>query len=316
MNQREQNIASLEISKVMTFNLGGYQQKVAIEGKVLDLPVLLTLHGGPGTPMPFSVGCRGLFPELTSKFIMVYWDQLGCGINNYPIDDSFTIDSFVIMVEDLLKELKSMFPNNKIMIFSISWGTILSLKLLQKNPKAVDAVFACGQIIKDVFYNDEVFEVLEKSSLSKKKLAKIKNVDINNIAPKDLKLISSSIKKYTDGYQNKKDDKMPMGFLIKGLFSSTDYSFKDFIAVLKNGYSKNQSLWKEILKLDLSETLMKVEIPYYILQGETDIVASTSLIQKLLSQRDNKNLLCKIIRNAGHMPSNMIKEFFDIINNS
>lgn len=314
MNEREKIISSHEISKVMTFNLGGYQQKVAIEGKKSSLPILLTLHGGPGSPTPFAVGCRGLFPEFTNKFIMVYWDQLGCGINNYCIDDSFTIDSFVKMVEDLIKELKTMFPNNKIMIFAISWGSILSLKLLEKNPQAVDRVIACGQILKDVFYNEEVFETLEKSSLSKKKLAKIRSVDINNITPKDLKLISSSIRKYTDGYQNKNDDKVPMGFLIKGLFSSTDYSFKDFLAVIKNGYAKNQSLWKEILKLDLTETLKKVEIPYLILQGETDIVASTSLIKELLSQRDNKNLSYKIIKNAGHIPSNMLKELLEVAN--
>lgn len=29
-----------------------------IEGKNKDLPVVITLHGGPGTPIPFSVGCR------------------------------------------------------------------------------------------------------------------------------------------------------------------------------------------------------------------------------------------------------------------
>ena len=90
----------------------------------------------------FSVRCRGLFPEFTNHFIMVYWDQLGCGINNCVIDDTFSIDSFVKMTQDLVKEIKKMFPNNKILIFSTSWGSILSAKLLERDSHAVDAVIS------------------------------------------------------------------------------------------------------------------------------------------------------------------------------
>ena len=118
--KRKAIIEQNEISELVTFNLGGYEQKVLIEGKSKNLPVVITLHGGPGTPIPFSVGCRGLFPEFTDKFIMVYWDQLGCGKNNYKIDDSFKISSFVEMTSDLIDNLKKMFPENKILIFSTS----------------------------------------------------------------------------------------------------------------------------------------------------------------------------------------------------
>lgn len=133
-----------EISEICSFTLGGYQQKVLIEGSSKENPIVIALHGGPGTPIPFSVGCRGLFPVFTNDFIMVYWDQLGCGINNYIIDDTFSIDTFVQMTEDLIKCIKKKFPDNRIIIFSTSWGSILSAKLLEKNPNAVDAVIACG----------------------------------------------------------------------------------------------------------------------------------------------------------------------------
>lgn len=63
---------------------------------------------------------------------MVYWDQLGCGINNHVIDDSFSIDYYVQMTEELIEKIKVKFPNNKIMIFSTSWGSILSVKLLER----------------------------------------------------------------------------------------------------------------------------------------------------------------------------------------
>lgn len=92
---RKQIIEENEISELYTFSLGKVPQKVLIEGKSKELPIVISLHGGPGTPIPFSVGCRGLFPMFTERFIMVYWDQLGCGINNYELKEQFTVESFV-----------------------------------------------------------------------------------------------------------------------------------------------------------------------------------------------------------------------------
>lgn len=291
-----------EISGICSFSLGGYQQKVLIEGKSKENPIVITLHGGPGTPIPFSVGCRGLFPMFTNDFIMVYWDQLGCGINNYIIDDTFSINTFVQMTEDLIECVKEKFPDNKIIIFSTSWGSILSAKLLEKNPYAVDAVIACGQIIKNVFFCDEVKEALAKSKISKKKLEKIRNITLENYTGKDLQLISNSLRKYTDAYQNKTGEKAPMGSIIKGLMTSPDYTMKDFKAIVINGYLKNTSLWKEITRINLTEQLKNVKIPYVILQGDTDIVASTKLVEELIVNSDNSNLSCKVVANTGHMP--------------
>lgn len=291
-----------EISDLISLSLNGYEQKILIEGKSRTLPVVITLHGGPGTPIPFSVGCRGLFPEFTDNFIMVYWDQLGCGINNCIIDDAFSIDDFVKMAEDLIKEIKKRFVDNKILIFSTSWGSILSAKLLERNPNAVDGVIASGQIIKNVFLCEEVMNELDKSKISRKKMDKIRTVTVDNYSGKDLQLISTSLRKYTNAYQNKIGAKAPMGSIIKGLLTSPDYKFKDFKAIMVNGYMKNNSLWKEILRIDLSEILGGVEIPYLLLQGDTDIVASTQTAKSLVSNCNNPNLRIQVISNTGHMP--------------
>ena len=291
-----------EISELCSFSLGGYQQKVLIEGKKRDNPIVITLHGGPGTPIPFSVGCRGLFPVFTDEFIMVYWDQLGCGINNHVIDNSFSVDTFVQMTEELIEKIKVKFPNNKIMIVSTSWGSILSAKLLEKNPYAVDSVIACGQIIKNVFICDEVIDTLAQTNIPVKKLERIKNVTVDNFQGKDLQLISSALRKYTNAYQNRIGEKAPMGTIIKGLLKSPDYKMKDFKAIMVNGYMKNTSLWKEIIQINLTEQLRNVKVPYIILQGDTDIVASTKLVKELVVDSNNTCLDCKVVADTGHMP--------------
>ena len=188
--KRKSIIEGNEISELFTFNLGGYEQKVLIEGKSRSLPVVITLHGGPGTPVPFSVGCRGLFPEFTDKFIMVYWDQLGCGKNNHKIDDSFAIDSFVSMTADLIDNVRKMFPENRILLFSTSWGSVLSAKVSSVKADVIDGVVVCGQIVKDIFFNEEVIGALEKSAVPKRKLDIIKGADPRNATPKELKTVN------------------------------------------------------------------------------------------------------------------------------
>lgn len=304
--KRKEIIANNEVSELYTLNLGGYNQKVLVEGKKKELPIVISLHGGPGTPIPFSVGCRGMFPQFTDKFIMVYWDQLGCGINNCVIDEKFTIESFVDMTKDLIYEVKKMFPNNPIYLFATSWRSVLSAKVLEKVADTVKGVVVSGQIIKDVFFNEEVYEELIKSNLPEKKLAAIKNTNIDKITSKKLQLVSSSIKKYTKGYENKNGEAAPMGEIIKGLLTSPDYKFKDFKAIMMNGYLNNVSLWKEILKLDLSSTLKNVKIPYTIIQGDTDIVASTKMVQNVTE--GNTYIKCKIVNNSGHYPNKAVMD--------
>ena len=108
--QRKAIIEANKISTVEEFMLGGRSQKVLIEGKSDDLSVVITLHGGPGTPVPFCVGARGLFPEFTDKCILVSWDQYGCGINNAKLPDDISVNDFAEMTLDLIKHIRNRFP--------------------------------------------------------------------------------------------------------------------------------------------------------------------------------------------------------------
>ena len=42
--------------------------------------------------------------------------------------------------------IKREFPGNKVYLFSMSWESILSAKILEKDSFAVDGVVVCGQI--------------------------------------------------------------------------------------------------------------------------------------------------------------------------
>lgn len=303
--KRKAYIESCEVSSVENAVLGGYEQKFAIEGKLKTLPVVLCLHGGPGSPIPFSVGCRGLFPDFTDKVIMVYWDQLGCGINNRVIDNSFTVEQFVNMTVDLIRVLKKRFPENKLYLFGMSWGSILALRSAVQVPELIDGVLTCGQVLGAPMLSDSAFEAVEKSAapVSKKKFAEQLRSQGRDISLKDMTALSQIIRKYTDGYNNRSSKPAPVGDIIKGLLSSPDYRFKDFSAIMKNGYMKNESLLREMAGCDLREELAGVEVPYHIFQGETDIVTSTRDVTDFMAKCENKNVSLTVLPNMGHFPT-------------
>ncbi len=68
-----------------------------------------------------------------------------------------------------------------------------------------------------------------------------------------------------------------------------------------NGYLKNVSLWKEMLRMDLSDALFSITVPYTIIQGGDDIVTSTQTV--LAAAQSNNAITCQVIPNSGHYPS-------------
>lgn len=301
---RRAYISSCEVSEIAEVTLGGYSQKIAIEGKSKSLPVVITLHGGPGSPVPFSVGCRGLFPEWTDAAVMVYWDQLGCGINNAAVDGLNT-EAFVNMTVDLVGEIKKRFPENKLYLFGISWGSVLALKTAVRVPELLNGVLVYGQVLKNLFFNDEVLSAFESAPKGKRLV--VHNIIKTNtdceykVLDANMKKLYKLLKKHTNAYTNKNSKPLAVGKIVKGLIASPDYTFKDFKAIVNNGYRQNEILWRELLDADLTDELSNVRVKYLLLQGDTDIITSTKF---LLSENfGNENVTVRVIKNSGHIPS-------------
>ncbi len=297
-----------EISEMISLELGGFPQKVLIEGRRKDLPIMVVLHGGPGQAIP-GCGFRGRYKDVTDRFVTVFWDQLGCGINNRKLDSTVTVESYVDMTEDLVAEIGRRFPDNKVFLFASSWGTVLSAKLLERGGHSVDGVVACGQIVRDVFVGDEVKNVLGDAGISEKKMARIRSVTADDCTFNDIKMISGALMRHTDAYRNRKGRNMPLSMMLKLLLTSPDYTLRDaFAAMMVNECRKNRPLFEEIPRIDLTETLKRIEVPYIMVQGDTDAVASTRTVRDVVDSSGNENLEVRIAEDSGHIPTMRMME--------
>ena len=213
-------------------------------------------------------------------------------------------ERFTDMTVDLIRAVRSEFPNNPINLFAVSWGSVLAAKAAVRVPELLNRVLVYGQVLKNLTFNEEVYDELKKSGLNPRKQKLLDDMfkkDVYTI--EDLKQAATWIRKYTEGYQCKTGGKMALGTIIHGLLTSPDYSMRDLKAIVINGYSKNRSLLSEMIKIDLSKELSNVQIPYMIMQGSNDIVTSTKTISQFVAESQNKNLIFHRVENSAHMPS-------------
>lgn len=71
------NIIENSVAEMRMVSLGNTKQSIIIRGKDRNNPILLLVHGGPGsaeTPL-----FRYYNAALENNFIVVYWDQRACG---------------------------------------------------------------------------------------------------------------------------------------------------------------------------------------------------------------------------------------------
>src|SRR5210317_557408 len=71
------NKLAKSISTIEKINLGGVEQYLIIRGADSTKPMILYLHGGPGSPEIAFM--KETNQDIENDFVMVYWEQRGAG---------------------------------------------------------------------------------------------------------------------------------------------------------------------------------------------------------------------------------------------
>ena len=127
--------------------LGGVKQWVSIRATNRHNPVLLFLHGGPGSANIAKL--RIQVPELEQHFVVVNWDQRGAGKSYSPGFNASTLSrqQLVSDAHELVGLLKKRFDTHKIYLMGFSWGSVLGLSLVDQYPDDFEAFISISQVV-------------------------------------------------------------------------------------------------------------------------------------------------------------------------
>ena len=130
------------INETMYVEINGTKQWINIYGQNKDNPVLLYLHGGPGSAtsdMDYPV-----LRKLSDIYTVVNWDQRASGHswtkeqNTIPI----TYDQLFSDGEEMTKFLLDYLHTDKITVMGISWGAALGANMVLDHPEHYDKLIA------------------------------------------------------------------------------------------------------------------------------------------------------------------------------
>lgn len=145
------------INEQMFVDINGTKQWISIYGQDRNNPVLLYLHGGPGSST--SAFDYVFTRKWADVYTVVTWDQRNCG-KSYSPEQNGTVLTKEIFLQDgkeMTEFIRKYLGKEKITILGHSWGTFFGANLALEYPEYYDCYIGTGQLV-DVMENEEAFK--------------------------------------------------------------------------------------------------------------------------------------------------------------
>lgn len=138
--------AAGSIAEIEAVEIGGVAQWLHVRGRDATAPVLLFVHGGPGTPE--TAWLAHYNAALEERFVVVAWEQRGAGksLRAGRCDPTaMTLEQLVADTVEITDHLKRRFGQQRIYLVGHSWGTLLAIHAAVRRPGDYHALVAVAQ---------------------------------------------------------------------------------------------------------------------------------------------------------------------------
>lgn len=260
------------VNRIEQVELGGVQQWISLRGADPYAPVLLFLHGGPGSANIAKL--RLQVPELEQRFVVVNWDQRGAGKSASLGFDygTVSIERMIADGHELVAYLKAHFGVDKIYLMGFSWGSVIGLELAARYPQDFYAYIGVGQIASQAEGERLSLEFVRNAARqagNEKASAELAGIDPSyqgkdwqsQIATERNWLLRfGGVYHTTNGYSHE----------LWMLLRAPEYSFFDVCLWPLASSRSLQQVWPEVMKVDFLTTLPELGVPVYFFAGRYD----------------------------------------------
>jgi len=305
-NKIPNSIALLEKVK-----LGGMYQWIQIRGYDSANPILLWLHGGPGSAqMPIAHYFSG---DLEKNFIVVHWDQRGAGKSNPKDFDEKTmsIEQFIADAHELTQYLKDRFTGEKIYVVGHSWGTQFGIKLAHFYPLDYYAYIAVSQVVDSKESDEIAYKWLMEQVIKRdntKDLKRLKKIGLPPYTDHD-KYVKFA--KLIDSYGGGMDVGFVKLFWIA--LHAPEYSLSDYFAWFRGAKRGSGPMWDSTRPCNMIQEVPQLEVPVYFFSGKNDYNTPMELVKKYydtIEAPKGKHLI--VFEESSHTPFMKESEKFNL----
>jgi len=260
------------VNALEPMELGGVKQWSSIRGTDRHNPVLLFLHGGPGSANLAKL--RIQVPALEQHFVVVNWDQRGAGKSYSPGFDASTLSrqQLVADAHELVGVLKERFGVEKLYLMGFSWGAVLGLSLVDQYPDDFIAFISVSQVVDYAAGETLSVEYVRQSARDAgddKAVAELSSIEPTYTSPdwytqlmteRRWLLHFGGVYHTADSYSHE----------IWMMLKAPEYSLVEFAFWPVSSRKSLKQMWPELMKVVLSEQVRVVRCPVYFFAGRYD----------------------------------------------
>jgi pimeloyl-ACP methyl ester carboxylesterase len=297
--------------------LGGCDQWILVRSANTDGPIILFLHGGPGTSQLTLM--RRNTADLEKSFIVVNWDQRGAGKSYGAIKDvgRMNVDQFVEDTRELSEYLIRRFRKTRIVLAGHSWGSIIGALTASRYPGLYHCFVGIGQAA-----NMEEGEAVSYQWTLQQALRENDRRAINTlqkIGPPpyqgdwQAKVIAERRCLGRFGGELHGSNTGAFWLVMRNLIFSREYSVVDRINFFRGIFGSMKLLWPQLLTVDLFRSVPELKIPVYMMEGRFDKEAPAEIAARYFDslKAPAKELIW--FEKSAHMPNSEERDRFNSI---
>lgn len=271
-----------------------------------DAPVLLFLHGGPGSFE--SLFAYELDEVWGDMFTHVHWDQRGAGKTLRRNKKTGLPETVEQMLEDLhgiVGHLKQKYQVDRVVLLGHSWGSLLGSLYVLDHPENVLAYIGVGQVV-SMMENErtayrEVLELAQRAGNEKHIRALEAMGDYPPGDPETLLKLLPKMRKIQEAYDDGPGSGSGLVEMLKTLRRSPSFRWGDLVSFLRI-MKVNHPLHLQMLSFDLGGRPTDYHVPVHYILGQADTIAPTSLGKDYFDRISAPHKTIAILPKAGHNP--------------
>lgn len=256
------------INKSMYVEVNGTRQWINIYGKNIKNPVLLYLHGGPGSST--SAIDYAFTRKWADVYTVVTWDQRNCG-KSYSKKNKgkkLTCEQFLKDGKEMTEFIQKFMKKDKITILGHSWGSIYGASLVLAYPEYYECFIGTGQVI-DMYENEVALKeaASEWASGDETYMAYVDQLTPGDMTMTHINARNELMEKYGYGIMRDGTDYN----IFTTILFNPNYSVIDWIEYFRTDFSDYLTFIgsEEFGKISI-QGKYEYKVPYYNINGDQD----------------------------------------------
>lgn len=297
--------------------IGGADQWVLERSEDLSNPIVLYLHGGPGTSQ-LTLNRRNT-RDLERCFTVVNWDQRGAGKSYAAIRDAgaMNIDQFVEDTREVTRHLLQKFGKERLVLVGHSWGSAIGALTVARSPDLYSCYVGIGQIANMAEGEALSYQWVLNEARQRHHRRALRSLEQIGPPPYSGDWRKKTVTERTYvarfGGEVRASRHGAMGMVLGSVLVSSEYTLRDRVNFLRGVLGSKRALWPQLLEVNLFDQVPEMRVPVFFMEGRHDWEIPSILSARYYEalRAPSKQLIW--FENSAHLPNAEERERFNQI---